>query len=223
MRSSLPVARLRHFVTPPTPTPRCELCAGPIHPDAHEHIVEHTAEQTVEGAGQRSDGSGGGGSVGPVGGPVRCVCRACWVVMDHPDGRAGGRQAVPRDVRHDPTHDPAAFAALASPVRLLYVVLTVTGPVVRYPGPAGLAVADVDPGSWQQICDRSPLAAALRPAVEGLLLIDQQAWLVGIDRCHALAARLRGRWQGLDGGPAVSAMLVEEAMALDRLARPIQP
>ncbi len=48
-----------------------------------------------------------------------------------------------------------------------------------------------------------PAIAALAPNTEALLVFAGppfQAWVVSIDRCFELTARLRGEWQGITGG-----------------------
>lgn len=204
MAGRLPVAALRSFVgprvAPHAHRPRCDLCGAAIPEDGHDHVAVETTGPTVA---------------------MRCACVACWTVMAHPGAGDGGRRSVPREVLTDPRHDPSAFDTLAAPVTVLYVVRHDDRVVAHYPGPAGVATAPVAPDTWSTLCGRSRLAATLESSVEGLLLIDTGAWRVGVDRCHALSARLRRAWSGFDGGPAARAELARTTSGLLHVQRPL--
>lgn len=125
---------------------------------------------------------------------LRCACTACAPLMEAKWKRV--RRAIARAA---PITD-AAWAALDVPVALAFVVVTASGPVVRFPSPAGLTQGSPPATAWAQ------LAIDLVPEVEALL-IDRRTststrtrtgtstttWRVSIDVCYELVAVLRAR------------------------------
>jgi Family of unknown function (DUF5947) len=130
-------------------------------------------------------------------GRAECACRGCAILFDR--GAAGGdhyRLIPERRVRLG--LDDRALAALGVPVRLAFVTVSSrTGAVeARYPSPVGLTLHAVAPDAWALV------GVALEPDVEALLLYRER-WIVPVDDCFRLAARLRAHWTGFSGGAAV--------------------
>src|SRR5690606_41295769 len=92
-------------------------------------------------------------------------------------------------------------ADLGVPVGLAFLTLGPDGAVVaRCPSPAGVTAWTVGRDAWAAVTARSPELAAMRPAVEALLIntvrgADEQ-WLVPIDDCYRLGGVVRPSWTG---------------------------
>jgi hypothetical protein len=167
--------------------PRCELCGGTLAAQ-HRHVLELGA----------ADARG-----------VRCACGPCAVLFatDAPRPRY---RTVPERVRNDPAFamSAARWAALGAPVALAFFVRDAAGAVVaRYPGPAGVTEAALEPDAWAAIRAATPLAGALAPDVEALLVHGDRGaplacWLVPITAAYELCGRLRACWTGFSGGDA---------------------
>ena len=165
---------------------RCDLCAAPLPPE-HRHLLDLDTGQP------------------------ECACRACVILFDR--GQAGGdhyRLIPERRLRLDaPGLDDRVWAALGIPVDVAFVTVRgATGAVVaRYPSPIGLTTAAPAPDAWEQVVAAEPALAGLEPDVEALLVNRargaHERWLVPIDDCFRLAARLREHWTGFNGGDAV--------------------
>ncbi|MEU4098651.1 DUF5947 family protein [Streptomyces sp. NPDC026673] len=195
-------AGLRRFVAPrPPAAERCELCGVELT-GPHRHLVD---------TGKRA---------------LACACVPCALLFERP-GAGGGRFAsVPDRVLSDPASVPEATAwqRLRIPVAVAFFFhnSALDRPVVLYPSPAGATESEVDPGTWKDVFGDSPLAGALRPDVEALLIRrdtggdaeqrgdpDQrgECFLVPVDRAYELVGRLRLNWQGFDGGSGARAEL----------------
>jgi Family of unknown function (DUF5947) len=165
---------------------RCDLCAAPLPPE-HRHLLDLDTGQP------------------------ECACRACVILFDR--GQAGGdhyRLIPERRLRLDgPGLDDRLWAALGIPVDLAFVTVRgATGAAVaRYPSPIGLTSAAPAPDAWEQVVAADPRLAEMEPDVEALLVNRargaRERWLVPIDDCFRLAARLRAHWSGFGGGDAV--------------------
>lgn len=177
------VAVLQRFAAPRRPAAeRCGLCGAPIA-ERHPHVADLRARR------------------------LECACAACAVLFR--SSASGTWRTVPGRVRHDPALalEAGALAALGIPVRLAFVLeRTGVGPVCLYPGPAGTVEGTPDPARWAALAERSPLLRAAAPEVEAILFAAApgaplaDVFLVGIDRCYALAGLLRRTWRGFDGG-----------------------
>ncbi|MEY7973414.1 DUF5947 family protein [Saccharomonospora xinjiangensis] len=212
----LPLGRLRELARAATGSAeerhRCELC-GEIVPDEHRHLLRLPSRE------------------------LSCACRACAVLFDRANSRAGRYRAVPesRERLSGTPVDDVGWAALGVPVGLAFFVrhddvtreqpdtgddcddgddghdadasgagegTTVTA---YYPSPLGVVGTDVDPQAWERLVRKQPSLARLEPEVRALLVhrdIGEQ-WLVGIDECYRLVARVRGTWSGMTGGDEV--------------------
>jgi hypothetical protein len=186
---------LRRFVDRPGPTlpfelsrpkPRgegCEMCGEDIT-DEHSHVVNIDSRSLL------------------------CTCRPCYLLFTHEGAGRGNYRAVPdrhltdpdfqlSDVRWDELQVPVAMA--------FFFHNSVLGRVVaHYPSPAGATESLLDLAAWDSIVSDNPLAAALEPDVEALIVHRSkegtQAYLVPIDRCYELVGRVRLHWTGFDGG-----------------------
>jgi hypothetical protein len=165
---------------------RCDLCAAPLPPE-HRHLLDLDT------------------------GRPECACRACVILFDR--GQAGGdhyRLIPERRLRLvGPGLDDRVWAALGIPVDVAFVTVRgATGTVVaRYPSPIGLTTAAPATDAWEQVVAAEPALAGMEPDVEALLVNRargaRERWLVPIDDCFRLAARLREHWTGFNGGDAV--------------------
>ncbi|WUD77612.1 DUF5947 family protein [Streptomyces sp. NBC_00510] len=194
MSPRTPAAGLRRFVAPRQPAvERCELCGVELT-GPHRHLVD---------TGKRA---------------LSCACVPCALLFERP-GAGGGRFAsVPDRVLGDPGSVPgtASWQRLRIPVSVAFFFhnSVLDRPVVLYPSPAGATESEVDPGTWRAVFGDSPLAAALRPDVEALLVRRDgdggdggECFLLPIDRAYELVGRLRLNWQGFDGGSGARAEL----------------
>ncbi|MFD8075591.1 DUF5947 family protein [Streptomyces sp. NPDC059718] len=194
MSPRTPAAGLRRFVAPRQPAvERCELCGVELT-GPHRHLVD---------TGQRA---------------LACACVPCALLFERP-GAGGGRFAsVPDRVLGDPGSVPgtASWQRLRIPVSVAFFFhnSVLDRPVVLYPSPAGATESEVDPGTWRAVFGDSPLAAALRPDVEALLVRRDgdggdggECFLLPVDRAYELVGRLRLNWQGFDGGSGARAEL----------------
>lgn len=192
MSPQVPRAGLRRFVAPRQPAiERCELCGVELT-SLHRHLVD---------TGNRA---------------LACACVPCALLLAR-TGAGGGRfAAVPDRVLSDPgsVPDAASWQRLRIPVSVAFFFhnSALDRPVVLYPSPAGATESEVDPGTWRAVFGDSPLAGALRPDVEALLVRrdpdggddgDGECFLLPVDRAYELVGRLRLNWQGFDGGSGV--------------------
>ncbi|MDX3237336.1 DUF5947 family protein [Streptomyces sp. ME03-5709C] len=189
MSPQLPRPGLRRFVAPRQPAvERCELCGVELT-GPHRHLVD---------TGNRA---------------LACACVPCALLFERP-GAGGGRFAsVPDRVLSDPgsVPDAASWQRLRIPVSVAFFFhnSALDRPVVLYPSPAGATESEVDPGTWRAVFGDSPLAGALRPDVEALLVRRDpdggagECFLLPVDRAYELVGRLRLHWQGFDGGSGV--------------------
>lgn len=160
---------------------RCELCGQEVGVE-HSHVVN------VETRG------------------LLCACRPCYLLFTH-DG-AGSYRAVPERYLADADAELSEgdWDSLQVPVAMAYFFhnSTLGRIVAQYPSPAGATESLLDLAAWQTVAARYPLAAALAPDVEALIVRrsreGNEAYLVPIDACYELVGRMRLHWTGFDGG-----------------------
>jgi hypothetical protein len=167
-------------------TERCELCADPIGAE-HRHLLDLESGQP------------------------HCACRACVLLFDR--GAAGGEhyRLIPQRRRRLPggALDGRLWASLGVPVELAFVVYsTPAGQAAAfYPSPLGVTRHALARDSWRELRRAHPLLASLQSDVEALLVRRtrprRQVWLVPIDDCYRLVARIRAHWSGFQGGDEV--------------------
>ncbi len=167
---------------------RCEMCGAHLA-DEHQHVVNLDRRSLL------------------------CSCRPCYLLFA-PDGAGSGNyRAVPERYRTDPAGrlSAAQWDALQVPVGIVFFfVNSRLGRVVaQYPGPAGATESLLDLEAWADLVAVNPLAAALQPDVEALIVRREreadEACLVPIDACYELVGLLRMHWTGFDGGPEARA------------------
>jgi uncharacterized protein DUF5947 len=164
----------------------CDLCAAPLAP-GHRHVLDLDS------------------------GEPQCACRACAVLFDREQAGGGHYRLIPeRRVRLDDfSLEGRLFAALGIPVDLafLYFDSRSNRMVSRYPGALGLITGAPAPDAWQQVVDTNPALRDLQPDVEALLVNRSRGaseqWILPIDDCFRLAARVRSHWTGFGGGDRV--------------------
>lgn len=168
----------------------CDLCSEPL-PEEHPHLLEVT--------GQR----------------ISCACRACGLLFDRKEAAGGRYRTVPhlRRPLPDLRIDDVVWAGLGVPVRLAFFVRhEPTGDRVEpfvtahYPSPLGVVGATVDEPAWRRVEEANPgLVEVLDTEVVALLTHRgrDEHWLVGVDDCYRLTARVRHQWSGMTGGDEV--------------------
>jgi hypothetical protein len=170
---------IAQLVTPhrPSAVVRCDLCTTPIG-DAHRHVVE----------------------LGVRG--MLCACPACAILFAHGDRY----RTVPERVLVEPELRVTP-ERLGLPVGLAFCVRDSRGRVTAcYPGPAGIVDAELDPAAWDALAAATPLASALEPEVEALIVRGERGaprvacYLAPISAAYELVARLRTTWRGFSGG-----------------------
>jgi hypothetical protein len=170
-------------VAPPEPVERCELCRTPVE-ERHGHVVDR--ERRV----------------------LACACRACFLLLTHPDAARGRYRAVPARVLVDSSFAPTEeeWARLQVPVGLAFLFhdSALERWVAVYPSAAGPTQAPLPVEAWAAI-SAAPLVRALEPDVEALLVSarpggTRELFLVPIDRCYALVGLVRRHWRGFSGG-----------------------
>jgi hypothetical protein len=190
--SALTASRLRRLAQgeslgpATTATERCELCSAPI-PERHRHLLDLASGQP------------------------QCACRACVLLFDR--GVAGGEhyRLIPERRRELPADvlDARLWASLGVPVDLSFVVdSSPPGQAAAfYPSPLGVTRHALAPDAWVQLRGAHAALATIQPDVEALLVRRtrdcRRLWLVPIDDCYRLVARIRAHWSGFQGGDAV--------------------
>lgn len=162
----------------------CEFCGSALRAD-HDHLVASTS------------------------GTLLCSCIACAQLL--PVRKDARFKRVPNRVIRLPEDSVpgAVWAGLAVPVELaFFFTRSVAGRIVAvYPSPAAPTAAAVDPAAWQRMADALPALRTLEPDVEALLVHGRgrgrDLFLVPINLCYELVARLRLRGRGPDDGDLV--------------------
>jgi len=185
--------RLGKSKGPPEPkveAERCEMCGAPIAAD-HGHVARVETRELL------------------------CVCRACRLLFVH-EGAAHGkfRPVSDRWVGGAALGlSDLAWARLGIPVRMAFFVAdSQRGPVAFYPSPGGAIEAVIDDEAWAGVRSTSPALAELVPDVEAWLVDGRgkeglDGFLVPIDACYELVARVRMHWRGMSGGDEARAQI----------------
>ncbi|WP_298182783.1 DUF5947 family protein [Saccharomonospora sp.] len=138
-----------------------------------------------------------------------CACQACALLFERDTTDTGRYRTVPRLRKRltEPPVDDVMWAALEVPVRLALFVHHIAGcehgfetVTAYYPSPLGVVGTDVDAEAWARVEHPPP-----EPEVTALLVHRDagEHWLVGIDECYRLTARVRHAWTGMTGGDEV--------------------
>lgn len=207
------VTGLARFVVPaPAPerpaavaTERCEMCGEQIASE-HLHLVD-VQERAL-----------------------KCVCRPCGLLFTDV-GAGGGRfrtsgQRWLRDSGGELT--VAQWNLLQVPVGLVFVFRNsvLASYVACYPSPAGATESLLRPDTWDSLFAATPLAERLEPDVEALLVRrdrdEIRSYLVPIDACYELVARIRRTWRGFDGGAEARGEIDGFFARVAELSRPLQ-
>jgi hypothetical protein len=182
------IARRPRHPAPGAGIESCEMCGEPL-PVAHRHLLEVGVEGTQQ---------------------VLCACPACTLLFDHHAAGAGHYRLIPqrRVPLPDFRMDEPLWAALGVPVDMAFFVAQQDGSVTaRYPSPLGTVRAGVAAETWQRVAELNPPLREMDSDVEALLVRRSREardhWLVGVDDCYRLAARVRASWTGISGGSTV--------------------
>ncbi len=202
---------LRSFARPaaardPSRGPGCELCGAPVAP-AHRHVVELRERQ------------------------LRCACSACSLLFS-PSGAASGRlRLVPERVLVDHRWQlrDDEWGRLGIPVKLAFIFYhsELERWTAFYPSPGGLTEAALESDGWRELAESTPLIEQIEPDVEALLVRGERlrpafdCFLAPVDVCYELAARVRARWTGFDGGAELRSELGEFFAGLRRRSKPL--
>ncbi|WNI18874.1 DUF5947 family protein [Actinacidiphila sp. ITFR-21] len=163
---------------------RCEMCAAPVGPAEHAHVVDLDSRALM------------------------CACRPCYLLFADQDARLRYRAVPERYLRFDGfTPDERTWDELQIPVGLVFLFRNSPQgrTIAFYPGPAGATESELPLDAWDTIVAANPALAVLLPDVEALLVRrspgqDGSCHLVPIDACYELVGRLRTVWRGFDGG-----------------------
>jgi hypothetical protein len=169
------------------PKPRgegCEMCGESIT-DEHSHVVNIESRSLL------------------------CTCRPCYLLFTREGAGRGNFRSVPDRYLADPDFQltEARWEELQVPVAMAFFFYnSLLGRIVaQYPSPAGATESLLDLSAWAAIAAENPLAAALEPDVEALIVHrnddGNESYLVPIDKCYELVGRVRMHWTGFDGGP----------------------
>jgi Family of unknown function (DUF5947) len=137
-----------------------------------------------------------------------CTCRACYLLFTHDGAGRANYRAVPDRYLTDPDFQlsEAQWEELQVPVAMAFFFYnSMLGRIVaQYPSPAGATESLLDLACWQTIAAENPLAAALIPDVEAIIVRrsreGNENYLIPIDACYELVGRVRMHWSGFDGG-----------------------
>ena len=210
---------LRRFVARPEPAlpfalskprPRgegCEMCNEPIDAHQHPHVVNVTTRSLL------------------------CACRACYLLFTQAGAGRGTYRSVPDRYLTDPDFvlGEAQWEQLQVPVAMAFFFHNSVQDriVAQYPSPAGATESLLDLAAWATIAAENPLAAALQPDVEALIVHRtrerNESYLVPIDACYELVGRVRLHWTGFDGGPEARAEIAEFFEKVRARSRPLAP
>jgi len=178
----------------PVPGENCDMCGVGVH-EEHSHVVDVETRRLL------------------------CTCRPCALLFTQPGAGRGNFRAVPDRYLIDPSFslDGGRWEDLQVPVAVAFFFHnSVLGRVVaHYPSPAGATESLLDLSAWDAIVAENPLAAALEPDVEALIVrragpgssTTDECVLVPIDACYELVGRVRMHWTGFDGGAEARADL----------------
>jgi Fe-S cluster biogenesis protein NfuA len=164
---------------------RCELCGNPIA-ETHGHVAEIETRRLL------------------------CACRACRFLF-HCNGTARNKhKTVPQRFLYlaELVMTGPQWDELQIPVGLAFFFFNsaLNRTVACYPGPAGATESLLPLESWNDIVRTHPMLEELSPDVEALLVDNLKerkspaCYVVPIDACYELVARLRRHWKGFDGG-----------------------
>jgi Fe-S cluster biogenesis protein NfuA len=164
---------------------RCELCRNAIA-DNHGHVAEIETRRLL------------------------CACHACCFLFRGNGTARGKYKTVPRRYLYlaESLVTAAQWNELQIPVGMVFFFFNTTlhRMVACYPGPAGATESLLPLESWNDIVKVYPLLEDLTPDVEALLVDNLKekkspgCYVVPIDACYELVARLRRHWKGFDGG-----------------------
>jgi hypothetical protein len=205
------LARLLRPRQAPPPGERCDMCAEPVG-ERHPHVVDTRDRRLM------------------------CACTACGLLFADGTAARGRYRAVPDRWLRDPelalTRED--WGRLQIPVRVAFFLRNsaLDRVVAFYPGPGGATESELPMDAWDDLLAATPLAAALTPDVEALL-VDRgtdrgggageqpSCLLVPIDVCYELVGRLRMRWVGFDGGEEARADLAAFLDSAKERSRPL--
>lgn len=178
------VRALRAFARAPGGGPRCDFCPAAVT-DRHGHVVD------------------------PVTRELRCTCASCAILFDAKG--ATKLRSIPRRTERlaDFRMTDAAWEATRIPIAMAFFVSnsTTKSIVALFPSPAGTTESALSSDIWEALVADNSILATLAPDVEALLIHRARGardhYIVSIDQCYELTARIRMHWRGFGGGPEV--------------------
>lgn len=189
---AVPVAPSRFTARDPRPMGEyCEMCGEDVL-DEHSHVVDLDTRRLL------------------------CTCRPCAMLFTVAGAGRGNFRAVPERYLTDPQFliDAGRWEELQVPVSVAFFFhnSVLDRVVAHYPSPAGATESLLDLSAWEAIVAENPLAAALEPDVEALVVrrergASHEYYVVPIDTCYELVGRVRMHWSGFDGGAEARADL----------------
>jgi hypothetical protein len=164
----------------------CQRCAGPLAAE-HDHVANVQTRHLL------------------------CVCAACYTSLPK-DGEAGdSHRAVPRRYLRllGSAVTDEDWDAFEIPVGIAFFFhnSALGRTVAAYPSPVGATESLLSPETWDRVLRANPWVRTLVPDVEAVLVRRshdvRDCFVVPIDACYELTGRIRQRWSGFAGGPAV--------------------
>jgi hypothetical protein len=163
----------------------CEFCSALV-PEDHQHIAAVETRKLL------------------------CACRACSFLFGGQGAAQSKYKTVPRRYLFlaEPVLTATQWDQLEIPVGMAFFFFNsnLNRIVACYPGPAGATESLLPLESWDKIVGAHPLLGSLSADVEALLIDNLKGrespacYIVPIDTCYELVARLRRYWTGFDGG-----------------------
>jgi len=164
---------------------RCEFCSESV-PENHQHVAAVETRKLL------------------------CACRACSFLFGGQGAAPSKYQTVPRRYLFlaEPVLTTMHWDQLEIPVGMAFFFFNskLNRTVACYPGPAGATESLLPLESWDKILGAHPILETLLTDVEALLVDNLKkkkypaCYIVPIDACYELVARLRRYWKGFDGG-----------------------
>jgi len=158
------------------------------------------------------------GSTGPAGTPPRGAPRR---------GSARYRSVPDRYLRDpDRVMTAAEWDELQIPVGLAFFLYRSERGELGcfYPSPAGATECALDLPAWQRLVAAHPLLGRAEPDVEAVLISQDEPagleyYIVPVDACYELAARMRMLWRGFDGSTEARESIAEFLAGVRKRAR----
>ncbi len=142
-----------------------------------------------------------------------CVCAACYASLPLEPEARGSHRAVPhrylRLLASAITDEDWDAFEIPVGIAFFFHNSALGRSVAAYPSPAGPIESLLSLETWDRVLRANPSVRTLASDVEAVLARRthdaRDCFVVPIDACYELTGRIRRRWSGFAGGPAVRA------------------